>query len=95
MKTIYKYLIEINDEIEIELPKGAEILVAGKQGETAQLWAIVDTDNPIEKRTFAIIGTGNPFWPIHYKYINTFTDRVFVWHLFEIRPALEYLTDNP
>jgi hypothetical protein len=44
MKTIYKYLLDVQDEQEVSLPVGARILsIAMQQGKLC-LWAEVDPD---------------------------------------------------
>nr|DAQ23193.1 MAG TPA: hypothetical protein [Caudoviricetes sp.] len=85
MKVIYKYQLSDWSET-IKMPKDAEILTAHLQGENTYIWAMVETDNPTEERTFAIIGTGNPIKYIgEYKYINTIFQGAYVWHIFEIK----------
>jgi hypothetical protein len=87
MRTIHKYTLEISDKIQIESYKFAEILSVQVQNGTPVLWALVDTDNAKDKITLAIIGTGNPFWPIDYLYIDTFQlSNGLVFHVFEVSP---------
>ena len=92
IKKVFKYSITPNDIIEIDLPKGAEILTVQSQYDQPQLWVLVDPDAQTEKRYFRLAGTGHP---IHYdmgdmgseyKYINSFqmNDGQLVFHLFEI-----------
>lgn len=49
--------------------------------------ALVDTDKPMEKRTFATIGTGHDAGKYDGEliYINTLFEGVFVWHIFEVK----------
>lgn len=90
MKKIWKYKFEMTDEVVLEMPRNAEILTVQMQGETPMIWALVDTENNIEKRYFEIIGTGNPIPDLarhlSRKYINTFQtmEGRLVFHLFEI-----------
>jgi hypothetical protein len=90
MKKIWKYKLEITDNVVLEMPRNAEILTVQMQGETPMIWALVDTENNIEKRSFKIIGTGNPVPDLarhlSRKYINTFQmmEGRLVFHLFEI-----------
>ena len=82
MKQIWKYKVENV----IEMPKGAEILsVQIQNGEmfNACIWAKVNSENELEKRKFVIIGTGHSFDDTNMKYIGTYQDGPFVWHLFE------------
>lgn len=57
MKTIYKYLLEPNGVI--KMPRGAEVLSVGEQHGWMCVWALVDTEAPIESRRFATVGTGH------------------------------------
>lgn len=85
MKTIWKFPIAFNNEQLIPMPKGATIIYADMQGEMLCLWAIVDKKNAgiaVERRIF-VRGTGYPLGKAEGKrYIGSFKDRIFVWHLF-------------
>ena len=81
-KQIWKYSLENI----IEMPKGAEILtidIQNGQMFNAQMWVKVDTENEVEKRMFEVIGTGQNFDDTNRKYIGTYQDGPFVWHVFE------------
>jgi hypothetical protein len=81
-KQIWKYSL---DNI-IEMPKGAEILTVDIQNGqmfNAQMWVKVNTENEMEKRMFEVIGTGQNFDDTNKKYIGTYQDGPFVWHVFE------------
>ena len=81
MKQIWKFKV---DNV-IEMPKGAEILTVQMQDSFNEfIWALVDFENETEKRMFEIIGTGNKFDDTNKKYIGTWQDSMFVWHLFEV-----------
>ena len=80
MKQIWKYTV---DNI-IEIPKGAEVLTVQIQNAfNPCIWVKVNPENELEKRQFAVIGTGQSFDDTNYKYIGTYQDAPFVWHLFE------------
>jgi hypothetical protein len=79
MKMIYKYQIGT-----VQIPKGAKILTANRQGDDVVLWAEVDTTTDREHRTFRVFGTGFEI-PEGSTYINTFFDGPFVWHLYEVQ----------
>lgn len=91
MRTIYRYSIPIRDRFTIELPFGARFLHAECQlraPHEASMWFLVDTEQKPVKRTFAIVGTGNPA-PDYInasEHLATFQMLVgaFVWHLFEV-----------
>lgn len=84
MKIIWKFPLVNGDSQQIEMPQGAEILSVQQQGHQACLWAIVDDNAVLETRTIEVHGTGNPMPPIPRKYIGTFQQPPFVWHVFEI-----------
>jgi hypothetical protein len=82
-KQIWKYSLENV----IEMPKGAEILtidIQNGQMFNAQMWVKVNTENETEKRMFEVIGTGQNFDDTNRKYVGTYQDGPFVWHVFEI-----------
>jgi hypothetical protein len=85
MKTIWKFTLALTDSQRIEMPEETEILTVQLQGETIQLWAVVDLHEPAktEMRTFEIHGTGNPISDGMREYIGTFQQPPFVWHVFE------------
>lgn len=87
MKTIFKYPLEIQDHIEIELPEGAQILDVQGQNGKAQLWALVDDAMPKEKRKFQLFGTGEPIAGPVGTFVKTFQMQggFLVCHLFEIK----------
>jgi len=85
MKTIWKYQLEIEDSQSINMPIGAKILDVQSQNGVICMWFLVETNNEIHTRNFAIVGTGNPIWMKEYDYIGTTQTRqgVLVWHIFE------------
>jgi hypothetical protein len=82
MKTIYKYTLDSQD-CTLNLPKGAEILTIKLQNNVPTLWALVNPMTVTEERHICIVGTG---WQIedNMKYITTYMDGYFVWHVFEL-----------
>jgi len=82
MKTIYKYTLNSKD-CTLQLPKGAEILTVQLQNENPTLWALVNPITVTEERYICIVGTG---WQVedNMKYITTYMDGYFVWHVFEL-----------
>lgn len=86
MKVIYKYIIEIEDEILLEIPQHAQILSIQTQKDKPCIWAVVETDNPIVKRNLKLIGTGHEIKNyMNCNFIGTFQvhDGAGVFHLFE------------
>ena len=82
MKTIYKYTLHSQD-CTLHLPKSAEILTVQLQNEIPTLWALVNPMTVTEERHICIVGTG---WQVedNMKYITTYMDGYFVWHVFEL-----------
>lgn len=81
MKTIWKFQLP-SPLCVIEMPAGATVIRVGRQGASICLWAIVETDNPMETRSFATVGTGHRI-PPESRHLGTWDDGPFVWHLFE------------
>jgi hypothetical protein len=81
MKTIWKFEMP-GPACVIDMPVGAQVIRIARQGAAICLWAIVESDNALEKRVFATIGTGRPI-PLDGRYLGTWDDGPFVWHLFE------------
>ena len=84
-KQIWKYRITPY-YTSIGMPKGAEVLTVQTQNGCPCMWAMVDSDQRIEVRTFQAYGTGHalPDTPTEKKYIGTFQMDVLVFHLFEL-----------
>ena len=85
MHTIYKYKLEPNFGT-LEMPQGAQVLTVQMQGGTPCLWARVDTERALERRSFDVYGTGHevPDDP-RLVYVSTFQmdNGALVWHVFE------------
>jgi hypothetical protein len=87
MKTVWKFEIHTDDYVNINLPKGAKPLSIQQQGDSVQLWCLVDPNETVyETRTFRLAGTGHPITD-DVEYIGTFQlfGGSFVGHLFEVR----------
>ncbi len=81
---VFKYVMEITDYVDLDMPSGAEVLTAQMQNGDLCLWAKVDENAPKEKRRFRIAGTGHPLEGKH-EYISTvfpYNDSL-VFHIFE------------
>lgn len=84
-KRIYKYPVK-HGAFLVKMYKGAEILCVQMQNGAPQMWALVDIEAKEEEHGFVVFGTGSNIheYPPRTKYIGTFQDPPFVWHLFEI-----------
>lgn len=60
MKVIYKYTMPFMEIATLDLPRGAEIIRCDGIEGFIYVWAIVDTEAEIEKRTFYLFKTGAP-----------------------------------
>lgn len=81
-KSIWKVPLEVTDEQEIALPRGARILCVQVQMGVACLWAHVNVNAPKVTRRIVIVGTGNAAPDSAAGYIGTFQLHG-VWHVFE------------
>lgn len=84
-KTIWKFQIEPNDIIKVDMPIGAEVLTVQTQFEQPCIWAIVNPKAKTETRTFRMADTGHPVNENVKKYIGTFQlmSGQLIFHLFE------------
>lgn len=86
MKTIWKFRFKIVSPLRISMPKGAEVLTVQNQDGAGCLWAVVNPENELESRYFEIFGTGQAMYEdmaVERKYIATFQQPPYVWHVFE------------
>lgn len=88
--TIYKYEFDIEDQVKIDLPAGAEFLKCGLDPKSRScMWFIVERNpSAIITRKFRIFGTGH-ILPRdildanRYRHLGTFIQSIYVWHVFE------------
>jgi len=84
MKRVFKYELSQSTKT-LEIPGGARIVNVNGQNGVVCLWAIVDSENSLEKRTFQIYGTGHPIEDDRAEaYVGTAHVAPFVWHVFEL-----------
>jgi len=91
MRTIWKFPIPA-DGGTVQMPKGAEVLSVGLQGNDIQVWALVDPSKSTTPRHFHVRGTGHACSIAGEKFIGTIFDGSFVWHVFdggELNPKTE------
>lgn len=86
--TIHKYVLPLDDEVQVQMPEGAKIVKVADQHSNGelQIWAVVDPSAEKEPRTFHVVGTGNPMPETGYvKHVDTVLslNGAFVWHVFE------------
>ena len=95
MRTIWKYKINDSFNIELNLPKGSEILSVHTRCNKPIVLVLVDPTQLLEKKIFYAIPTGGSLnnKKEEYKYIGTYficdeyLERIETtgWHLFEIK----------
>lgn len=86
MKTIWEFPLAIVSVNFVRMPRGAEILAVQTQGDAPCLWAMVEPEAPHQSRYIEVLGTGQPIHEdmgVDRKYIGTFQQPPFVWHVFE------------
>ena len=79
IKQIWKFKVSGS----IQIPMDSQILTVQIQNDEPYIWVKVNPENDVETRTFEVVGTGHSFDDTNMKYIGTFQDGPFVWHLFE------------
>lgn len=87
MKRVYKYPLDIQDEVVVFMPKGARVLSVQVQNGSPCIWAAVDQNEPLEERWFRIAGTGHPIQDdVVDGFIGTIQlyDGKLVFHIFEM-----------
>lgn len=86
MRTVWKYELAIDDYIDVEIPKGAEILTFQIQSDKPCIWCLVDPNVEKETRRFRLAGTGHDIKEDNLKYIGSCQvhEGVLIFHLFEI-----------
>lgn len=82
MKTIFKYKLQIQDRLVLEIPlSGHQFKIF--QGDFAPfLYCIVDTDAPLRRVIVTIVGTGRPIPDDVSYWVDTIRDGAFFWHVF-------------
>ena len=88
MRTIWKFPIDIANTQTVMMPKGTDILTVQMHNEKPAIWAIVETDAPMEPRTIVTYGTGHLMpgkTEMPNKYLGTIQaySGMLVLHLFE------------
>ena len=100
MKKVFKYEVELDDYVTIDLPMDSKILKFADQNGSIRtgkiyVWALVDTNfldaGMEERRKFRIAGTGHPLdldeiGDERYRYFDTILtlSDALVWHIFEV-----------
>ena len=86
MKTIFKYPLNIDDELTIRMPQSARILAVQTQSETPCIWALVESRAASCSRRLAVRGTGHEAEGLdNATYVGTFqlAGGALVFHVFD------------
>ena len=84
MSVVWKYLVPVQDRVELELPRGSMICHVAADGPTGLLvWAIVDPAQPREIVHLRVYGTGHEIGQGNLEHIGTVQAGPYVWHVFE------------
>jgi hypothetical protein len=91
MKTIHKYVLEADDQVTVQAPIGRRPLTVAVQRGKLCVWALVDTDQPMEPWKFRVLGTGHPFDdfdPLTHEYLGTVLihNDSLVFHVYQVEP---------
>lgn len=91
MKTILKYPLPYGMRFgTLQMHPNAQILTVQMQGEYPMIWALVDTEDiakPPEDRDVYMASAGHALDDKPGRYIGTFQDGAFVWHVFDRTPG--------
>ena len=85
---VWKFELAAAESPVVQLPEGAKVLSVAERGEFGNrlsVWALVDTEAPVQDRRFRVVGTGHPFPDAEEcRFVGTVQTRVgLVWHVFE------------
>jgi len=83
MRIIYKYVLKLEDEQIIKIPKYSDIIKVDHQQEQICMWVDGRSDVDLHPVKIRIIGTGRPI-PEHedLNYLDTVIMDYFVWHVY-------------
>jgi len=89
MRTIFKYTLQQHGAAIVPMPKGSQILHIGNQCDALQLWAMVDTGQPLEARRIRVAFTGEELDDWRRTYLGTWISSGgnLVAHVFEEHAA--------
>lgn len=82
MQEIWKWVLPVQAEFELEMPVFPQLLTVQLQDNTPVLWAIVSPEMTKEGHKFYCVGTGHEFIDHNKQYIGTVQDGPLVLHYF-------------
>ena len=72
MRTVWKFTLEVKAHNDVEMPKGAQVVMVAAQFEKPCLWALVDPHAEKEVRRFGVAVTGQTWDEREARYVGTF-----------------------
>ena len=60
MNTVLKFSLSISDHVDLEMPRGAQLLSVGMMRAKPCVWALVDETNPPVMRRLRLTATSEP-----------------------------------
>jgi len=92
MMRVYKFptpIADLDDYIDVSMPRHAQILRVDIQGDALCIWALVDPESLLCTRRFRVAGTGHPITETEnglLTFRGTFYLGYLVFHVFEVTP---------
>jgi hypothetical protein len=83
MKQVWKFKLYPGSQECTEMPEGAEILSVAFQGGDLCMWARVDPEAILVKRSFTVYGTGHDIEYDNLRFYGTVFTGSLVFHVFE------------
>jgi hypothetical protein len=89
MNTVLKFPLHVSDKLELEMPRGAQLLHVGVARARPCLYALVDEHSPLVLRRFRLTATAEPIpdhLP-HWKFVGSIlvgSNDCHLWDLGEI-----------
>ena len=100
MHTIHRYELPISDQVTVRMPREAEILsvaTGDRYPNSISVWAKVFSEAPLARRTFWIVGTGNPL-PADIdkaKFVGTVKhDHNLIWHIYDRGEVIQNMVSD-
>lgn len=85
MRHIYREVIQVDDQWHERTLRGPILHVATRHEDAIEFWHLHDTDQPVTKHAFRVVGTGHQMAPALALYVGSAItpSGTFVWHLME------------